>query len=299
MVEKMKLSKKNKDQFFRLFHSLLIYANLKKGSLKKELEPDDLFHFPLEYLLDMRMTVYNDPEIIDQFVADNPYGLNDDELEIVSNFNNFIRGKFLIVKYLKKYAVVLSQNEDGGVPYGVLTLNNSFEDMLGPYLPVLMKTTLLPFKGKIVYDGVINPYNIRFGSGIRKSFNASFQEAKARHGIVTSLPYDGREGKTDDLELLKVYLKNQYNRDVHWKEIEELRKKDERLEVYYHQKMGKVHSRDLKKILKEAGIENGWFGVLDGIIVGCGKTKKELSDNINGIVPENRKEHVLMFQMKR
>ncbi|HHD15649.1 MAG TPA: hypothetical protein ENK47_02965 [Euryarchaeota archaeon] len=225
--------------------------------------------------------------------------MNDDELEIVSNFNNFIRGKFLIVKYLKKYAVVLSQNEDGGVPYGVLTLNNSFEDMLGPYLPVLMKTTLLPFKGKIVYDGVINPYNIRFGSGIRKSFNASFQEAKARHGIVTSLPYDGREGKTDDLELLKVYLKNQYNRDVHWKEIEELRKKDERLEVYYHQKMGKVHSRDLKKILKEAGIENGWFGVLDGIIVGCGKTKKELSDNINGIVPENRKEHVLMFQMKR
>ena len=34
----------------------------------------------------------------------------------------------------------------------------------------------------------MSSYNISFGPGIRRSLNESFKEAKARHGIVTSLP---------------------------------------------------------------------------------------------------------------
>ena len=60
--------------------------------------------------------------------------------------------------------------------------------MIGPYLPVLTETVLLPFKGVIVYDGLMSSYNISFGGGIRRSLNESFKEAKVRHGIVTSLP---------------------------------------------------------------------------------------------------------------
>src|SRR5436305_8311432 len=40
----------------------------------------------------------------------------------------------------------------------------------------------------IVYDGLMTSYRISFGPGIRRSLNESFKEAKARHGIVTSLP---------------------------------------------------------------------------------------------------------------
>jgi hypothetical protein len=49
-------------------------------------------------------------------------------------------------------------------------------------------TVLLPFKGMIVYDGLMSSYRISFGPGIRRRLNESFKEAKARHGIVTSLP---------------------------------------------------------------------------------------------------------------
>src|SRR5262249_50205661 len=59
---------------------------------------------------------------------------------------------------------------------------------VGPYLPVLTETVLLPFKGMIVYDGLMTSYRISFGPGIRRSLNESFKEAKARHGIVTTLP---------------------------------------------------------------------------------------------------------------
>ena len=52
----------------------------------------------------------------------------------------------------------------------------------------MIETVLLPFKGMIVYDGLMSSYNISFGPGIRRRLNESFKEAKARHGIVTSLP---------------------------------------------------------------------------------------------------------------
>ena len=46
----------------------------------------------------------------------------------------------------------------------------------------------MPFKGKIVYDGLMSGYNITFGPGIRRSLNESYKKAKAVLGIVTSLP---------------------------------------------------------------------------------------------------------------
>ena len=74
------------------------------------------------------------------------------------------------------------------ITYGVLALSQPFEDLIGPYLPVLTQMVLLPFKGVIVYDGLMSRYNISFGPGIRRKLNEDFKEAKARHGIVTSLP---------------------------------------------------------------------------------------------------------------
>ncbi|MCE9561295.1 MAG: DUF6398 domain-containing protein [Planctomycetes bacterium] len=76
--------------------------------------------------------------------------------------------------------------------YGVLALSQPFEDLIGPHLPVLTQTVLLPFKDKIIYDGLITGYRIAFGPGIRRSLNESFKEAKSRHGIITSLPISSK-----------------------------------------------------------------------------------------------------------
>jgi hypothetical protein len=52
----------------------------------------------------------------------------------------------------------------------------------------MIKTTLLPFKGRIVYDGIIMGYNVSFGPGIKRSLNEGYKEAKAGTGIITTLP---------------------------------------------------------------------------------------------------------------
>ena len=103
------------------------------------------------------------------------------------SWRHLVHGKFYVFRELKKYTVFLSTDKQP-VAYGVLALSQPFEELVGPYLPVLTQTVLLPFKDTIVYDGLLSSYRISFGPGIRRSLNESFKEAKARHGIVTSLP---------------------------------------------------------------------------------------------------------------
>jgi hypothetical protein len=129
-------------------------------------------------------------DLIQAFVDENPARLTADELAVVRSWQNLVHGKFYIFRDLKKYTVLLSTDKQP-VAYGVLALTQPFEELVGPHLPVLIATVLLPFQGKIVYDGLLNAYRISFGPGIRRSLNESFKEAKARHGIVTSLPLSG------------------------------------------------------------------------------------------------------------
>jgi hypothetical protein len=83
---------------------------------------------------------------------------------------------------------VFLSTEKQPIAYGVLALTQPFEEMIGPYLPVMTQAVLMPFKDKVVYDGLLSSYRISFGPGIRRSLNQSFKEAKERHGIVTALP---------------------------------------------------------------------------------------------------------------
>src|SRR4029077_11136040 len=109
------------------------------------------------------------------------------DLEIVRTWEQHVTGTFYAFRQLQAYMVFLSSTEPV-VAYGVVALFDPFESLIGPYLPRMIETTLLPFKGRIVYDGLVTSYNITFGAGIKRRRNSSYKEAKARHGIVASLP---------------------------------------------------------------------------------------------------------------
>ncbi len=126
-------------------------------------------------------------DLIRSFVDENPAGLTGDDLGIVLSWEHLVRGKFVVFRELAKYTVFLSTGESP-VAYGVVALAQPFEELIGPYLPVMVQTVLLPFKNRIVYDGLMSIFNISFGPGIRRGLNEDFKQAKARHGIVTSVP---------------------------------------------------------------------------------------------------------------
>jgi len=63
-------------------------------------------------------------------------------------------------------------------------------------LPTYLKTVLLPFKGKIIYDGLIEGYNLFMGSGISASLRNTYRAAKQQGKIIESLDPDWKPSES-------------------------------------------------------------------------------------------------------
>ncbi|MEQ1906359.1 MAG: DUF6398 domain-containing protein, partial [Pirellulaceae bacterium] len=174
--------------FFKLHRALMFFVNQRLKVIPERIAtPEEFAALSPEVRLKVRDALNANLDLIESFTAENPAHLSDDELDIVRSWRHLVTGKFYVFRELKKYTVFLSTTSPA-IAYGVLALSQPFEDLIGPYLPVLTQTVLIPLKGVIVYDGLMTSYNISFGPGIRRNLNEDFKEAKTRHGVVTSLP---------------------------------------------------------------------------------------------------------------
>jgi hypothetical protein len=181
----MKLATKDTALFFKLMWRLQFYVNQKRRILPDVDSVEDYADVPSMERVQVRNVLWENPELIDAYVAENPHDLPDDELDIIRKWKRFVADTFQIFRYLKKHAIFIGE---GSQVYGVLALYDSLEEVLyGRRLPVMVQAVLLPFKGKIVYDGTLNFYNIHFGRGIRTGLNEEYMAAKQNDRIITTL----------------------------------------------------------------------------------------------------------------
>jgi len=174
--------------FFKLHRAFMFFVHQRLQVLPEKIESADHFSsLPPEKRLKVREALLNETDLIERFVNENPAGLSEEELDIVHSWRDLVAGEFILLRQLQKYAVFLDTKEPP-TAYGVLALAQPFEIVVGVCLPVMTETVLLPFQGQIVYDGLLSSYNVSFGRGIRGSFNETYQRAKKRRGIITSLP---------------------------------------------------------------------------------------------------------------
>jgi len=259
--------------------------------------PGDLHKMNPNDIQKLKDILYDKLELIDSFIKDNHNDLSAPDREIVSSWKNFVVGRFYIVRHLKNYTIFLDENEPPKA-YGVLGIITPLEDMIGPNLPRMVKATLLPFENRIIYDGTIFPYNILFGSGTRRSINDSYSQAKNSLGIITSLPISSEKTEISDADTLRGYLKTAYSRDAYREDIWELIRKNPDLMVVYCEEMGRVHARTYKKRLREAGVVEGWFALIDGIIIAGGKTREEVIKISKSLLPSEKRKLVYIFNLK-
>ena len=184
----MQLDSHDLHLFFKLYPALLFFVNQRLKVVEIPLaRPEKVIKLPTEDRIKLRDALVANMDLIDAFVSENPFKLSEDELAIVRSWKDLVAGEFYVYRCLTKHTIFLTTKEPV-VAYGVLSLIDSFEDLLGPRLPHLCKAVLLPFKGRIVYDGLLAGYNITFGSGIRRRLKESYDDAKERQGIITTLP---------------------------------------------------------------------------------------------------------------
>src|SRR6266404_2824022 len=183
----MLLTPQDAQLFFKLHRTLMHFVNQRLQVVPDIGSPEEFATLPPEIRLRVREAFLDEADLIEVFVDQNPAHFPDDEIDIVLSWRHQVAGDFYIIRELKEYTVFLSTDKQA-IAYGVLALTQPFEEMIGRYLPVMTQTVLMPFRDKIVYDGLMNNYRISFGPGIRRSLNESFKEAKERQGIVTALP---------------------------------------------------------------------------------------------------------------
>lgn len=183
----MLVSPSDAAHFMYLHASLMAYANAQLGTFPGVATASQFTTLEPEDRVAVRDGLLDRPELIPRFVEENPLRLSAEDLEIVDSWRHFVVGNFFVHSFLKKHAIFMS-SDSPPVAYGVLGLTERLDEVAPVRLPMWVRTLLLPFRGQIVYDGHIEFRNITFGSGVRASLNDDYREAKARQGVVTTLP---------------------------------------------------------------------------------------------------------------
>lgn len=179
----MQLAPEETARFFRIWFPLLRYVHDRRG-LVHFLPAED--PIPMDKALALRDALWADDDLREQYVAENPHHLPPADLALIASWDHRLAGNFYIERHLRKYSVFLSEGSPAHA-YGVLGLTNSLEDLVGPYLPVYVQAVLLPFDGRIIYDGLLKSYAISFGPGIRAELKQVYRTVQEREGIITTL----------------------------------------------------------------------------------------------------------------
>ncbi len=180
----MILSQDDAALFFRLIWGLQFYVSQQLQLLPDIKSREAYRDTSSENKFLVRNALWKSPELIDGYMLENPDSLSSEELGIIGKWKGSIAGKFYVFRYLKDHTIFMG----GSKIYQVLGLYERFEHVLhGQPLPILIETVLLPFKGKIIYDGLCQRYNVYFGKGIRSGLNEEYMTAKQNGLIITAL----------------------------------------------------------------------------------------------------------------
>ena len=181
------LSAENARRFYEIMMPLESWVN-RKYQVFPEL--GDTFtekDINISQVRELMNTLWSHSDAIGDYITECGQGLSDADREIVSGWKRFIHGRFLIERYLKAGAVFIPVEGKGRV-YLVSGITNGIEENIPKNaLPVMVETTLIPFMGRIIYDGLLIPFSVMFGGGIKRSLKESYLEAKREERIVTKL----------------------------------------------------------------------------------------------------------------
>ncbi len=180
----MNLSKKESEHFFLLMWALQYFVNCKLKIHPHIQNLKDYSVSEIKEKTNVREALYNNIDIIDSFIKENPENLPKADLLIVSSWKKYVEGKFYIERFVKKHTVFIQDDK----VYAVLGLQQPIHDLVHQSnCPLYVHTVLLPFEGKIIYDGLLWHHNISFGGGVKKQLKETYMRAKQNNRIIDCL----------------------------------------------------------------------------------------------------------------
>lgn len=149
----MHLSEPQVDRFYRLWFSLLAFVNKKHKVLPSFPRRPEVPGPPLEKAAELRAFLWEDPDLLERYLRRNPDKLGKDDLDTVRSWKYRIQGFFAIMEHRQDCSIFM----DAACPalaYGVLGLTEPIQSVAGKP-PRVVEAVLLPFEGRIIYDGFL------------------------------------------------------------------------------------------------------------------------------------------------
>jgi hypothetical protein len=186
----MILSPADAKAFFHLWLCLDTFTNQRVGMLPGVETLEQMNSQSIDAMAAVRVRLWKNPALLDEFVRDNPFHLSPGEVADVQAFRLAVQGTFYVERCLKNYAVFVLAGSSPRV-FAVHGLSERIDEVLyrsrGLGYAAMVDTVLLPFRGRIVWDGMARLQNVTFGAGIRSGFKDAYLRAKDRNQVVFSL----------------------------------------------------------------------------------------------------------------
>ncbi len=187
----MNLTQQEIAQFYKLWYSIVWGINEKRKIIPRFKKPvyGTRVAVAIEEFMKIRNAMWDNPQWIDELLADHDNGeFTEQERGIITLWRkHFVKGKFLVVKHLAKYSVLMTFEGKPTLLYGVCGITDPLKDALPYPTPFPVELVLLPFGDKIIYDSLASTFNIMFGSGMRSAAKEWYDEAKEKYGIIEML----------------------------------------------------------------------------------------------------------------
>lgn len=175
----MILNDEQNERFFDTMDSLLYFVNERFRVVEDfTLNYDNLLGDVKASLVNQAL--WENVEIIDEFVRENPYHLPQRCLDVALGWRNALPGLYALVRYQGGCAVLMGE---AGV-FSVSGVTFELEQEIGP-APAYVQTVLLPFDDRIVYDGFIQSYDTN-GKADQLGIQDEFENRIAQSGIATT-----------------------------------------------------------------------------------------------------------------
>ncbi|MGN0038149.1 MAG: hypothetical protein ACI36Y_03310 [Coriobacteriales bacterium] len=191
----MHLTDAQSERFYRVYYSLLEYANDTFDILGEFFEPFDEVTGP-EQILDLSLFIFGggdvdggaepDPaiteKIIDSYIAANPLHLGEADLRQVAQWKSALADVFHVMEHTAASSAFML---DGECLFNAIGLTRDVSAAVRN-TPAIVRTVLLPFDNAIVYGTTIRDFNVEIGPNMLGRLQGEYAELKAKGPKATS-----------------------------------------------------------------------------------------------------------------
>ena len=109
--------------------------------------------------------------------------MNPEQAQTVRRWIAAVQGRFFMISHLAEGTIFLAA--DARI-YSVIGLNVPIPEIYDIPLPTAVDAVLLPFKGRVVFDGVIGTHRIAIGPNMSLELTEEYLTAKKRGEVISS-----------------------------------------------------------------------------------------------------------------